>query len=271
LDNLFKSSKNLGFQVIPRKISHLIQVKPIVAKQSKEQNVGMPSRHIPNHAFDDILSELGDDPAIPDPHGIRKAKPLQNNSPEQTIKHSMRQKSEVPSDPLNITPQLKKLGGLLAISVCLLALGIALFAAYESIKPNSQAAMEDSQKHFSELKKEIVLLRNEMQSHQEDLYKELDLIEVSIHSLKENKTAKKQIYKPQAIPHESELSRWRYLGNSQMGDSHRAFFNTGKDVSTFEKGVMVLGDWRLNNVAKDAATLTHPQGKSLILKSSKSD
>ena len=231
----------------------------------------MPSRHIPTHAFDDILSELGDDPAIPDPHGIRKAKPLQNNSPEHTIKHSTRQKSEAPSDLLYMTPQLKKLGGLLAISVCFLALGIALFAAYEAIKTNPQASIEDSQKHLSELKKEIALLRSEMQSHQEDLYKELDIIEVSIHSLKENKTAKKQIYKPQAIPYESELSRWVYLGNSHMGDSHRGFFNTGKGVSTFEKGVTVLGDWRLNHVAKDAATLTHPQGKSLILKSSKGD
>ena len=32
----------------------------------------MPSRHISPQSFDEILSELGDDPAIPDPHGIRK-------------------------------------------------------------------------------------------------------------------------------------------------------------------------------------------------------
>ncbi len=32
----------------------------------------MPPRHISPQSFDDILSELGDDPAIPDPHGIRK-------------------------------------------------------------------------------------------------------------------------------------------------------------------------------------------------------
>jgi len=32
----------------------------------------MPSRHISPRSFDEILSELGDDPAIPDPHGIRK-------------------------------------------------------------------------------------------------------------------------------------------------------------------------------------------------------
>ena len=33
----------------------------------------MPKRHISPQSFDDILSELGDDPAIPDPHGIRKS------------------------------------------------------------------------------------------------------------------------------------------------------------------------------------------------------
>lgn len=231
----------------------------------------MPSRHIPAHAFDDILSELGDDPAIPDPHGIRKAKPLKNDSPEPTHKHSFRQKFEAPFEPLNNTLQLKKMGGLLAIPVCLLALGIAFFDAYESLKTHSQTSIEDSQKHLSDLKKEIEVLRIELENSQEDLYKELDLIEVSIHSLKENKTAKKQIYKPQAIPHESELGRWRYLGNSQMGDSHRGFFDTGKGISIFEKGMTVLGDWRLNHIAKDVATLAHPQGKSLNLKSSKSD
>ena len=33
----------------------------------------MPKRHISPQSFDDILSELGDDPAIPDPHGSRKS------------------------------------------------------------------------------------------------------------------------------------------------------------------------------------------------------
>jgi len=33
----------------------------------------LPKRHISPQSFDDILSELGNDPAIPDPHGIRKS------------------------------------------------------------------------------------------------------------------------------------------------------------------------------------------------------
>lgn len=231
----------------------------------------MPSRHIPTHAFDAILSDLGDDPAIPDPHGIRKAKPLGSNSPEPTNKQSIRHKLEALPDPLNAALQVKKVGGLLAILAFLIALGIAFFAAYESLKTNSQSSTEDSQKYLTELKKEIGVLRNELEMNQEDLYKKLDLLEVSIHSLKENKAVNRQIYKPQTIPYEADLVRWRYLGNSQMGDSHRGFFDTNKGISAFEKGAPVLGDWRLSHISKDAANLTHPQGKSLTLKSSKSE
>lgn len=231
----------------------------------------MPSRHIPNHAFDDILSDLGDDPAIPDPHGIRKAKPLPGNPPEPTIKNSIRQKLEVLQDPLNMTLEVKKVGALFAILAFLIAIGVAFFATYESLKTNSQASIEDSQKHLSELKKEIGALRIELETNQDDLYREIDLLEVSIHSLKESKAAQKQIYKPQSIPYETELGRWRYLGHSQMGSSHHGFFDTGKGISAFDKGAPVLGDWRLNHIAKNMAVITHPQGKSLTLKSSKTE
>lgn len=231
----------------------------------------MPSRHIPAQAFDDILSDLGDDPAIPDPHGIRKAKPPQRRPPESTNNQSIRQKLEGLPDSINTALQVKKVGNLLTILAFLIAAGIAFFAAYESLKTISQASIEDLQKHLSDLKKEIEVLRDRQERNQEDLYKEIDLLEVSIHSLNENKVVKKQIFKPQTIPYEAELGRWRYLGHSQMGDSHRGFFDSGKGISTFEKGAPVLGDWRLNHIAKDAATLTHPLGRSLTLKPSKSE
>ena len=51
---------------------HQIQSKLIGITQTSLNNIGMPSRHISPRSFDEILSELGDDPAIPDPHGIRK-------------------------------------------------------------------------------------------------------------------------------------------------------------------------------------------------------
>jgi hypothetical protein len=231
----------------------------------------MPSRHIPTSAFDDILSELGDDPAIPDPHGIRKAKSSKSEPHEPSEKPSFRQKLEGLPDPLNTAIELKKLGGLLAIFACFIGLGLALFVAFESLQTSSQASIQDSQRQLSDLKKEMEVLRNELENYQDDLYKELDLIEVSIHSLKDSKAPKGSNYKPKAIPHESELVRWRYLGNSQMGESHRGFFSTSKGTSTFEKGGLVLGDWRLNHITKDEATLSHPQGKSLVLKASKNE
>jgi hypothetical protein len=231
----------------------------------------MPSRHIPPYAFDDILSDLGDDPAIPDPHGIRKTNPLKNDPPEPSNKPSIRQKFEGLPDPLNTPLQLKKLGGLLAIFACFIGLAVALFAVYESLKTHSQTSTEDVQKHLLDLKKDIEILRGELESSQDDIYKEIDLMEVSIHLLKENKAQKRFSDKPRAIPHESELGRWRYLGNSQIGESHRGFFNTGKGISTFEKGAQVMGEWRLNHITKDGATLSHPQGKTLVLNASKSE
>lgn len=77
--------------------------------------------------------------------------------------------------------------------------------------------------------------------------------------------------KPMAPPHESELRRWRYLGSSQMGNSHQAYFHTGKSHLVFNKGSQVLGDWRLSNIEKEQATMTHAQGKSLVLKATKSE
>lgn len=227
----------------------------------------MPSRHIPPHAFDAILSDLGDDPAIPDPHGIRKAKPLKSDPNKPFVQ----QKFEGFSDSLNTALQVKKAGNLLVILAFLIAAAIALFTAYESLKSISQASIEDLQKHLSELKKEIGVLRDEQERNQEYLNEELDLLEVSIHSLKENKAQKRPPDKPRTIPHETELGRWRYLGNSQMGESHRGFFNTGKGISTFEKGAQVMGEWRLHHITKDGATLSHPHGKSLVLNASKSE
>ena len=231
----------------------------------------MPSRHIPASAFDEILSELGDDPAIPDPHGIRKAKSFKSEPHEPSERPSFRQKFEALPDPLNAAIELKKIGGLLAILACFIGLGVALFVTYESLKTNSQASIHDSQRQLSDLKKEIGSLRDELENYQDDLYMELDLIEVSIHLLNDIKAPKRSNYKPTAIPHESELRRWRYLGNSQMGESHRGFFYTSKGASTFEKGALVIGDWRLTHITKDAATLSHPQGKSLVLKASKNE
>lgn len=230
----------------------------------------MPSRHIPTHAFDDILSELGDDPAIPDPHGIRKARPSSGAIPEPVNPRSKHLKIEGLEGHLPVH-HLKKLAGMLPLLACLFGFGIAFFIALEYIKSSPQENLDLPLKQLSELKKEMTLLRNEIHEIQDSLYEEIDILEVSVHSLKQKKDQNKIAYKPQTIPYEPEIRRWRYLGNSQMGDSHRALFQTTNGNLAFEKGASVLGDWRLSQLEKDAATLTHPQGKSLILKAFKSE
>ncbi len=234
------------------------------------KNMGMPSRHISPQSFDDILTELGDDPAIPDPHGIRKSTSPKRLVSEPPNQHKEQANLEAFSTP-NLLNQIQKLGGFFACGVLLLAVGVALITAYESLKTSSEALVQESHREISQLKKEFALLRSELENEQDDLYEALDLIEVSVHSLKEKKPITQASAKPQARPHELELRKWRYLGTSQMGGSQQAFFHNGKSNVMLQKGMVVLGDWRLTHLEKDFATLTHAQGKTLVLKPSKSE
>jgi hypothetical protein len=230
----------------------------------------MPSRHISSQSFDDILSELGDDPAIPDPHGIRKTT-YPKSAPLQPPKPS---KDRTEADAFysqNLLGQIPKLGGFLALTGCVFGTGIALMIGYESLKTSFQAQIQESHKEIAELKKEFIQLRTELQMEQDDLYETIDLIEVSVHSLIENKPVLKVTAKPQALPHEAELRRWRYLGASQMGGSHQAFFDSGQGTVKIQKGMPVLGDWRLTHLEKDLATISHSKGKTLNLKPSKTE
>lgn len=231
----------------------------------------MPARHISNQSFDEILSDLGDDPAIQDPHGIRKPPPQQASSP----KTSNQNKNNSFTEPLSGI-QIKNLlqgftGPIFLFVLFLTASAIAIFLVHQTRNDQSHGASEESQKQISDLKKEMALMRDEIKQDQDDLYSAIEEIEVSIHLLKEKKPEAKIFSKPQMPTHESELRHWRYLGASQMGASHRAYFYTGKSHLAFEKGVLVLGDWRLSNIEKELVTLTHQQGKSLVLKASKSE
>jgi hypothetical protein len=230
----------------------------------------MPSRQISPQSFDEILSELGDDPAIQDPHGIRKI-PSPKHTPPQSQRPGVAAPPTSLFSPLIAGDQIQKLGGLLAIGLILLVLAIALLFAYEHLKSTPQVGAEDLPKQIAELKKDLELLRREFADGQDSLYEEIDLLEVSIHSLKENKLIKKPTAKPKPLLYELELGRWRYLGLSQIGHTQSAFFHHARGQVMLEKGVLVLGDWRLSHMDKEAATLTHPHGKSLILKSSKSE
>lgn len=234
------------------------------------KNRGMPSRHISPQSFDTILSELGDDPAIPDPHGIRKPGSPKRSPPEppSQAKEHFGLKDFSGSKVFN---QLHQLGGLVVFGILLIVIGIALLMAYESLKTGSETLNQESYKQIIELKKEFALLRSELEKEQDDLYEVIELLEVSIHSLKENRPINKLIAKPQALPHELELRRWGYLGASQMGGSQQGFFHTGKSNVMFQKGGLVLGDWRLTQLEKDSATLTHTHGKTLNIKPTKTE
>jgi len=225
----------------------------------------MPSRHISPRSFDEILSELGDDPAIPDPHGIRKTE-RPKTEPEDSKKQPKKHFNIESLKDSGGNFQIHKLGAFLGWAACLIGLSILLFIAYKSINSSSLALAEDTQKKISDLQEELALIRSDFQNDQDDLYEAIDILEVSIHLLKENKVPQKVIAKVQPLSHEAELRRWRYLGTSQMGSIQQAFFQVGKHSAAFEKGALTLGDWRLTQVTKESATLTHPQGKSIVLK-----
>ena len=230
----------------------------------------MPSRDISPRSFDEILSELGDDPAIPDPHGIRKTERPKTISEDSQKPKKGRFDIESLKDSSSLIP-VQKLGSFLVFGAMLLGTLILLFLAYESMNSNSQALAEESRKQISELRKELGLLRNEMQNDQDELYEAIELMEVSVHSLKENKVVQRVIAKPQPLSYESELRRWRYLGTAQMGLTQQAFFQTGKGNMAFEQGALTLGDWRLTQITKEYVTLTHPQGKTIPLKPFKTE
>lgn len=237
---------------------------------TKLKNRGMPARHISSQSFDEILSDLGDDPAIPDPHGIRKPPPQQKTSPRPVSRGKESPFTESLSH-IQIKNLLQGLIGPILLITALIAAAFAFFIGYKALTNNSQSALEESQKQITDLKKEISLIRDEIYQDQDDLYLAIDEIEVSIHSLKDKKPEVRVLSKPIAPSYEPELRRWRYLGTSQMGPSHQAYFHTGKSHLVFERGARVLGEWRLSTIEKELVTLTHPQGKSFVLRASKSE
>ena len=130
----------------------------------------MPKRHISPQSFDDILTELGDDPAIPDPHGFRKP-----NAPNAPPKIAL-----APAPPISIN--LKKLGPYVGLGVGVVALSIAIFIGLEVMNMQSGT-------HIARLEQEMVALKNETQSLQNEileiedsLYDSIDELKVSIHS-----------------------------------------------------------------------------------------
>lgn len=232
--------------------------------------MGMPSRQISPQSFDHILSELGDDPAILDPHGIRKSTGPKNVAP-QTPSTPNSQPIFGALGQLGSFSETKKLGLFLALALLIVALLFGGLIAYKSIEDVGNTGIEESMLSISGLQKDLGSLRDELNEEVEALYEEMDKLEVSIHSLKEAKSNTKVHAMPVPHPHEQEIRRWRYLGSSQIGGVQQALFQIGKSHSLFAKEALVLGEWRLSHIEKDAAILSHPIGKTIVLKPVKSE
>ncbi|WP_062307094.1 hypothetical protein [Polynucleobacter sinensis] len=230
------------------------------------EQYGMPSRHISSQSFDDILSELGDDPAIPDPHGIRKSTAPQRPTPESQMK---------PKSP-SLSMNNIKLAGLKMAPLFILGgvsilLNGALFLAFESHKEALKMETHRLQDELSGLKRELHKQQGDLDEKQEDLYDTLEELQVSIHSLSEKRPISTPRSQPLATPHEAELRSWRYLGLIKVNGVEQAFFHTGKATRMMAKNELVLGEWRLMDIQKELATLSHPRGKSLNFRSAKSE
>lgn len=226
----------------------------------------MPPRHISPQSFDDILSELGDDPAIPDPHGIRKSPspPREDFAPQTKASKPSFSAKSFELNRLNFSPI-----GILC--VILLICGGGLFFYFAHNKSEATGEISRLQNQILTLKKEFELSQSEWASEREDLYEAIDKVEVSIHSIEIKPRIQASQTKPAAIPNEADLRRWRYLGITRMGAAEQAFFHTGKSTRMVVKEGLALGEWRLTQAEKELAILTHPKGKSITFKPTQSE
>jgi len=224
----------------------------------------MPSRHISSKSFDEILSDLGDDPAIPDPHGIRKSYPTQNNQTKEMVGSEKRTVFEFPPSLL-----IKQGVLFLALGLFLLAGGIGLFFSFEASKLDSQTTLQELRGQIHLLNKELLTTRENWELDQEELYEIIDELEVNVHSKIITSPMPKPIKQAIAYPDEAELLRWRYLGLSRTRAIEQAFFHAGEKAVMLSKGEIAIGDWQLRQIDTDAVIFTHPKGKSLTLRTSK--
>jgi hypothetical protein len=213
----------------------------------------MPTRHIPPQAFDAILSDLGDDPAIPDPHGIRKSAgiPPLPKSPSTQIK------------TLNL--DLSKTSTILGVVVLVLIIGLGLFWSLNLREIGQELPLTELQTQVHHLKKELQLMREELVTTEEEIYEEMDILKVSIHSLR-NKTIKPHgSNSPKTTSGETTIKEWRYLGLSKAGGEEHAFFETNNGTLMLTQGDIAAGEWRLIQIQKTGVNFAHPNGKLIFL------
>ena len=213
----------------------------------------MPTRHISPQAFDAILSDLGDDPAIPDPHGIRKPAgiPPLPKSPSTQIK------------TLNL--DLSKTSTILGVVVLVLIIGLGLFWSLNLRAIGQESPLTELQTQVHHLKKELQLMREELVTTEEEIYEEIDILEVSIHSLKNKPIKTSGLSSAKKTSGEATIKQWRYLGLSKAGGAEYAFFETNNGSLMLTQGNIVAGEWRVTEIQKTGVNFVHPDGKLIFL------
>lgn len=225
----------------------------------------MPTRHISPQSFDEILSELGDDPAIPDPQGIRKPNasqtdPQVNRSSRfvQSNKSLFRDGFLGPSNHI-----LVLLGSLL---LCLAAAFLTHLWLSQTQAPEENPIFLKLEKDLQKMMKEMETLKNDQADEIDELYSVIDELEVSIHSLKKSKGTAVPAPKAQSTLDELALQSWHYLGSAEITGIHQALLHNGKSTLFIKQGDLVLGSWRLQDIKKDGVLLANSEGKLLALK-----
>jgi hypothetical protein len=223
----------------------------------------MPARHISHQSFDDILSELGDDPAIPDPQGIRKP-PAPQKTPHGNS--SQLKPAGFQLKWLDLDQAKSSLLLLIQSGIFLCLFGV-IFVGFDAHKNEADSEIKGLQEQLSDLKKEFSSHQEHWVQELDDLYKTIDEIEVSIHSNSKKSVISSNQSRLIASPYEADLRRWRYLGLTRTKGIDQAFFQTGKGTMMVTKEGVLLGDWRLVHLQKEMATAVHPLGKSIHFKS----
>lgn len=222
----------------------------------------MPTRHISHQSFDDILSELGDDPAIPDPHGIRKP-----TTPKKVLPQNSSQTKPEGFHLKWLDLSLTKTSLLLIQSAIFLCLFGVIFVRLATHKDEIALELQGLQEQFSSLNREFSTYQENLGQDLDVLNSAIDEIEVSIHSNNKKPVNSSKQGRPIASPHEADLRRWRYLGLIRTNGLDQAYFDTGKGTILVTKEGVLLGEWRLVHFQKEMATAVHPLGKSIHFKS----
>jgi hypothetical protein len=229
----------------------------------------MPTRHISPQSFDDILSELGDDPAIPDPQGIRKPNaPQTDPQVNRSSRFVQSSKSLFGNGFLGPSNHILVLLG--SLLLCLAAAFLTHLWLSQSQAPEENPIFLKLEKDLQKMMKEMEILKNDQADEIDELYSVIDELEVSIHSLKKLKGSIAPVPRGKVALDELALQPWQFLGSAEIGGIQQALLHNGKTNLFINKGDLVWGSWRLQEIKKDEVLLVNSEGKLFALKAKNS-